>query len=493
MKILLFFTAVPLLAAFVTAILGSILKKHINLIANFAAFCLLIISFKAAQLVWLYKVIVFRVGGWAFPLGICLLADGLSAFLLVTVNLISFIVLIYSVSYMRNYTGRWKFYSLFMLMLAGLNGVIISGDLFNLYVYLEIASICGYILVAFGLEPEHLEASFKYAIMGTLASIFILLGICLLYGYTSTLNMSGIALVLSRAPQGFLIGFVSVLFLAGFGLKSALVPFHAWLPDAHSSAPTPVSALLSGVFIKTLGVYAILRLFFNVLGVTDKVLEVLIVLGIISMVVGALLAISQNDIKRMLAYSTISQIGYIIFAFAIGTPLAILGGVFHLFNHACAKSLLFLNAGSIEYATCRRELDKLGALNSKLPFTSNANLIGAMSISGIPPFAGFWSKLIIIIAAIQAGYIWFSAAAILVSIITLIYYLRFQNKIFFGGNVEYKNGIKEPTLTMKLSIAILALICLSAGLFLLPGLRGFLTQAVDVLVSGIKYKDLVVK
>ncbi|MFA5275280.1 MAG: proton-conducting transporter membrane subunit, partial [Candidatus Omnitrophota bacterium] len=421
MRLLVFLTLIPLLAAFLTALLGNLLKKRENLIANCASFVLLLISLKVAQLTAIHKVIVYKIGGWNFPLGVLLVADGLSSFLLVVVNIVVFLVLIYSVGYMRHYTGRWKFYTLFMLMLSGINGVIISGDLFNCYVFLELSSICAYILVAFGLEPEHLEASFKYAVMGAAASIFILLGIALLYGYTSTLNMSDMADALSAKPQGFLIGFISVLFLAGFGLKAALVPFHAWLPDAHSSAPTPVSAVLSGVFIKALGVYAISRIFFNVIGVTDKILQVLMLLGIISMAVGAFLAVSQNDMKRMLAYSSISQLGYIIFALGVGTPLALLGGIFHLFNHASAKSLLFLNAGSIEHATGRRELDGLGGLNSKLPLTSNTSLIGAMSISGIPPFAGFWSKLIIIIAAIQAGYIGFSAIAVLVSIVTLVY------------------------------------------------------------------------
>ena len=232
-------------------------------------------------------------------------------------------------------------------MLAGLNGVILSGDLFNLYVFLEIASICAYTLVAFGIEAEQLEASFKYAIMGALASILILLGIGLLYSYTSTLNMADMAVALSAKPQGFLVGFVSILFLAGFGLKAALVPFHAWLPDAYSSAPTPVSAVFSGVFVKTLGIYTLSRVFFNIFGISDKLLGIFITLGIISMVVGAVLALSQSNIKRMLAYSSISQVGYIVFALGIGTPLAILGAIFHIFNHATAKSLLFFNVGSI--------------------------------------------------------------------------------------------------------------------------------------------------
>ena len=248
MKLLILFTVIPLLGAFLTALSGSLLKKHINLIANCSTVFLFAVSLKAAQLVSAHKVIVYKMSGWSFPLGILLVADGFSVFLLVIVNLICFLISIYSISFMHNYTGKWKFYSLFMLMLAGLNGVILSGDLFNLYVFLEIASICAYTLVAFGIEAEQLEASFKYAIMGALASILILLGIGLLYSYTSTLNMADMALVLSGKPQGYLIGFVSVLFLAGFGLKAALVPFHAWLPDAYSAAPTPVSAVFSGVY-----------------------------------------------------------------------------------------------------------------------------------------------------------------------------------------------------------------------------------------------------
>ncbi|MDD5655534.1 MAG: proton-conducting transporter membrane subunit, partial [Candidatus Omnitrophica bacterium] len=356
-----------------------------------------------------------------------------------------------------------------------------------LYVFLEVASISGYALVAFGTEPEDLEAAFKYAVMGSLASVFILLGIALLYGYTSTLNMADISVVLSSKPRGTLVGFVSVLFLAGFGLKAALVPFHAWLPDAHSSAPSPVSAVLSGVFIKTLGIYAMMRVFFNVLGISDKVLLILMVLGVLSMVAGALLAIIQNDIKRMFAYSSISQVGYIIFALGIGTPLALLGGLFHLFNHAMFKSLLFLDAGAIEYSTGKRSLEKLGGLSSKLKVTGFTSLIGSMSISGIPPLAGFWSKLIIIIAALQSGYFGFASIAVIVSIITLAYYTKFQTFAFYGKLDEAYSYIKEAALSMKVSMLALSLICIAGGLLLLPSMRPFLQSAADVLSNGSGY------
>jgi multicomponent Na+:H+ antiporter subunit D len=491
MKMLTFFVLIPLASSFLIAILRKRLKNSGDIIVLLVTGSLLFYSLYFLKLVSISKIIVYKLGGWLPPAGICMVVDGLSGFMLVTVNLVVFLAMIYAVKYMNIYTEKWKFHSLFMLMLAGLNGVITSGDLFTLYVFLELSSVCGYALVAFGTALEDLEASFKYLIMGAVASIFILLGIAFVYSYVSTLNMADISLALSSKPRGALIGFVSVLFLAGFGLKAAIVPFHSWLPDAHSCAPTPVSAVLSGVFIKTLGIYALARIFFNIIGISGNMPFVLMVLGVSSMVVGAFLAISQNDIKRMFAYSSISQVGYIIFAFGIGTPLAILGGIFHLFNHAIFKSLLFLNAGAIEYSTCRRDLRKLGGLGSRLPVTGATSLLGSMSISGIPPLGGFWSKLIIIIAGVQAGHFGLTIIAVLVSIVTLAYYLKFQSFTFLGKFDETIGIIKEIPFTMKLSMVILAAICVIAGLLLLPEFRPVLNRAVDVLVSATEYKQMV--
>jgi len=209
------------------------------------------------------------------------------------------------------------------------------------------------------------------------------------------------------------------------------------------------------------------------------------------MIVGALLAIAQADIKRMFAYSSISQVGYIIFALGIGTPLAILGGLFHLFNHAIFKSLLFLDSGSIEYSCHTRDLKRLGGLNARLPITGVTSLFGSMSISGIPPLAGFWSKLIIIIAAIQAGYFATATVAILVSIITLAYYLKFLQFTFFGKLDETWLKIKEVPWTMRLSMIVLAVICVVSGLLIIPKFSPFLQSAVNVLLLGNGYKEAV--
>jgi multicomponent Na+:H+ antiporter subunit D len=489
--ILPFFVIIPLGAAFLISLLGKKLKNFADLLANLATFSLLVFSLYSISQVFAHKILVYKVGSWIPPIGICMVLDGLTSFMLVTVNLVSFLVTIYSVSYMEKYTDKYRFYTLFMLMLAGMNGIIVTGDLFNLFVFLEIASIASYALVAFGTEAEELEASFKYAIMGSVASTFILLGIAMLYSYTSTLNMADISSILSGKPVNTIVGFVTVLFLAGFGLKAALVPFHGWLPDAHPAAPAPISAMLSGVFIKTLGVYALCRVFFNILTVSDRLVFVLIVLGLVSMVVGAFLAIAQNDIKRMFAYSSISQIGYIIFALGVGTPLAILGGLFHLFNHAVFKSLLFLNSGAIEYSVHTRNLEKLGGLNSRLPITGYTSLIGSMSISGIPPLGGFFSKLIIIIAAIQAGYFISATVAILVSIVTLAYYLKFLNFTFFGKLDELRLKIREVPWAMRLSMIVLAIICVASGLLIAPLFKPFLESAVNVLLLANGYKEAV--
>jgi multicomponent Na+:H+ antiporter subunit D len=209
------------------------------------------------------------------------------------------------------------------------------------------------------------------------------------------------------------------------------------------------------------------------------------------MVVGAFLAVVQSDIKRMFAYSSISQIGYIIFAFGIGTPLAIAGGLFHLFNHACFKSLLFLDAGAIEYSTGTRDLDKMGSLSAKLPVTGATSLLASMSISGVPPLGGFWSKLLIIIAAVVSGHFVLALVAVLISIVTLVYYLKFQTAAFFAKPGVDLATVREVPFTMKTAMVILALLCVLSGFLLLPALKPLLDGATEAMVFCSTYKEAV--
>ncbi len=486
------FVVVPLAAAFVNSLLGSRIKGLPALLGGLTTVTLLVLSLVAIQRVQVVPTMVYAVGGWKLPIGIAMVLDGLTSFMLVTVNMVAFAIAVYATEYMERFTSKAMFYTLFLLMLTGMNGVIVSGDLFNLFVFLEIAGVASYALVAFGTERHELEAAFKYAVMGTVGSLFILLGITFLYSVTSTLNMADMSLVLGDHRNSNLILMVSVLFLMGFGLKAALVPFHAWLPDAHPSAPAPISAMLSGVLIKTLGVYALCRIFYNVIGFTPALSSILMFLGTLSMVVGVLLAIGQRDLKRLLAYSSISQVGYIVLGIGLGTPLGILGGVFHLFNHSVFKSLLFLNSGAVEYATGTRDLQKMGGLGRKMPVTRATNFVASMSIAGIPPFSGFWSKLLIIIATVQAGHLGYAVWAVMVSVLTLALFVTVLKDTFLGEPRQAWQDVKEVPGLMQASMVALALICVASGMLLLPRVKdAFLHPATAIFVEGSNYAQVI--
>jgi multicomponent Na+:H+ antiporter subunit D len=504
------FVVVPLGGAFLIAIIGSFSKRFGRYFTSiiFAFLTGLCVYF----LLRIQGPLVYMVGGWkafdTIPIAIYLVIDGLSLYLLLIINLVGFLSAFYSISYIKRYTAESSYYTLFCLMTAGMNGVVMSGDLFNIYVFLEIAAIASYALVAFEIEKEQLEASFKYQVLGGISSLFILLSIGFLYWYTSTLNIADVSRVIAAGGKRELVVFAQVILLSGFGLKAALIPFHAWLPDAHSSAPSPISSMLSGVLIKAIGVYVILRLFFNMFAITYNIGMVITVIGTLSMVIGVLLAIGQWDIKRLLAYHSISQMGYVILGVGIGmlvlarngdravATLSITGGLFHLFNHAVFKGLLFLNAGAVEYQTGTRDMKKLGGLAGRMPVTTSTSLSASMSISGIPPFNGFFSKLIIIIAAIQARYYVLSILAVFVSIITLASFLKVQRYTFFNKTDEgwEKRGIqvREAPFPMCFSMIVLAVLCFLLSLLVVPSIRDVvLTPAVDALVQAGEYTTAV--
>ena len=501
------FVALPLAAAFIIPVIGRFTNVLNDKIAS--AVLLFLAGLAVYFAFWVEGQFVYAVGGWqpvyGVPIAIYLVLDGLSTYLLLIINIIAFVSAFYSISYMKRYTDENNYYTLFCLMVAGMNGVVLSGDIFNLFVFLEIAAVASYALVAFGTEKPELEATFKYQVLGGMASIFILLGIGLLYWITGTVNIADISRVLMHNTTPAVV-FIQILFISSFGLKAAMIPFHAWLPDAHPSAPSPISAMLSGVLIKAVGVYVIFRLFFNMFIITYEIALIITVIGSLSMAVGVVLAIGQWDVKRLLAYHSISQMGYVVLGVGVGmlvlarggdrsiAALAIGGGLFHLFNHAVFKGLLFLNAGAVEYETGTRSLKRLGGLYEKMPVTYSTTLSSSMAISGIPPFNGFFSKLIIIIATVKAGYYLISFLAVLVSIVTLASFLKVLRYTFFtrpepAGNRE----IREVPFTMCFSMVVLAVLCLTLSLLVVPDIRDIvLTPAVDVLLNTLDYSKTIV-
>jgi multicomponent Na+:H+ antiporter subunit D len=495
------FIAVPLVTAFILPAFGRKGKAVATAWANLATVALLVLAALSVG-----QSGVYEIGKWPIPLGINLVLDGLSSLLLLAISVVSAAAMLFSARYMEQYTAKAKYLSLFLLMVAGMNGVVLSGDLFNLFVFLEIASIASYALVGFGCEHEELEASFKYMVLGSIGSIFVLFAVALVYGNTGSLNMAYASKAIQSSGLNPGLGFALSLFIVGFGLKAALVPFHAWLPDAHPSAPAPISAMLSGVLIKTLGIYALVRVVFNVFGVSVQLGWLLIALALFSMVAGAFLAIGQWDIKRLMAYSSISQIGYVVLGIGVGATLiakganmawaslAILGGLLHLVNHAVYKSLLFLTSGSVQMATGTREMRKMGGLAERMPITRTTCTVASAAIVGIPPFSGFWSKLILVIAAVQAHLYWIAAIIVFVSLCTLIMYLKVQRYVFLGELPEALQETKEHHGSMAVAMVFLACLCVLMGLLVIvPSLRAnILDPAVNVLIEGLGYSARVI-
>ncbi|MEW6075754.1 MAG: proton-conducting transporter membrane subunit [Candidatus Omnitrophota bacterium] len=482
------FVVIPLGLAFLIPLVSKCKEGFARACAVAGGFFLVCVS--VASVYWIKTgAVTYAVGEWKAPFGICMELDALSVLILLVINIIGFLALVYSAEYIKKrYTSPGLYYTLFCLLLAGLNGVAISGDLFNMFVFLEITSIASYALVAFGAEAEELEASFKYMVLGSIASALILFAIGILLAKVSTLNMADIARQLMRqGPADSTVLYCVALFTMGFALKAGLVPFHTWLADAHPAAPAPVSAMLSGVVIKTLGIYQLVRVIFNIIGFSQAMSFIFVWLGIISMVAGVLLAIGQWDFKRLLAYHSISQIGYVVFGIGLGTPLGIIGGLFHLFNHSLFKSLLFLNAGAVEFATGTRRLEKVEGLSKEMPVTSVTSLIASLSIAGIPPLCGFWSKLIIIIAAFQVQHFFGAIVCLAVSMVTLASFLKVQKYAFARKAQNPVMGIKEVPFSMKVSMVSLAILCVGVGLFFPVIINAVIKPAADVLLAGREY------
>jgi multicomponent Na+:H+ antiporter subunit D len=470
-----FFT-VPLVAALLMPFASKVHRRAVDGLAVLTGLLLFCLS--------LGLILGWMPGGDFTANQVALRADGLSALFLLVINGIGFACLIYATDYLDHLGGRAKFYGLFLILMLGLNGVVLVHDLFSLYLYLEVASIASYMLVAFTLEFDGIESALKYLLLSVVGTALVLIALSLVYLRLGTLEFSAIKGLLAQGEMPRLFLLTGAMFLTGFGLKAAIMPFHAWLPDAHPSAPAPVSAILSGVVIKVAGVYSLIRIFLYLYPRTPQIQYVFIVLGVVSMAFGAIIAYFQDDIKRMLAYSSISQIGYIMIGLGIGHPLAIAGALFHILNHAQFKSLLFLNSGALQYRTGTRNMTEMGGLESRMPITSTTSVFGTLSIAGIPPFNGFFSKLLIILGAIKAGYYTVATLAALFSIFTLGYFLVIQRKVFFGKlNMKWKD-LKEAPAAMSAAVILLAAACLLTGVFFNQILSWVIEPAVAVLMGG---------
>jgi len=390
--------------------------------------------------------------------------DNLSLLLLLCNGLVIFITILVSLSFIEDQERRFNFTSLLLLALSGANGIALVKDIFSLYVFIEVTSITSFILISFNKDLEAFEGAFKYIILSSIATVFMLSSIALIFLICGDMSFDAIKSAIASSGNSLLILLAMGIFLCGLFIKAGAVPFHGWLADAYTCAPAPVSVYLAGIATKALGVYTLIRIVYSVFGFNAAVSKVLLFVGALSIVVGAIATLTQNDFKRMLAYSSISQIGYIVLALGCGSVLGIAAAAFHFFNHAVFKSLLFVNSATLEKQTGSRDMDKFGGLAQNMPVTGITSALACLSTAGVPPLAGFWSKLLIIIALWVSGHYNYAVIAVLVSLITLAYMLLMQRRVFFGRLSIHLSHIKEGSWNLLLSTIILAAITVGVGI-----------------------------
>jgi len=391
-------------------------------------------------------------------------AKDLTRVLLLAIGIVMATTLMVGRSMISDDRQQFNFVNLLLVSIIGMNGVVLVTDLFSLYVFLEVTSVSSFILIAFNRDLGGLEGAFKYLILSAVATVLMLTGVALLMLVAGGTSFQTVAAAM-KTSGGITISRMAVgAFVCGLFIKGGLVPFHGWLPDAYSSAPAPVSILLAGIVTKVSGIYALVRLATSVFPASVAMNEVLMVVGAASIIVGALAALGQHDLKRMLAYSSISQMGYIVLGLGCGTPLGIVGAVFHLFNHAIFKTLLFVNSAAIEQRLGTTDMNRMGGLGSRMPVTGVTSTIAALSTAGVPPLAGFWSKLIIVIALWKAHDYGFAGIAVLMSVVTLAYLLLMQRRIFFGKTSPEHAGVREAAAGVVLPELVLAALTVAVGL-----------------------------
>ena len=408
--------------------------------------------------------------------------DPLGVFLMLVATGLLFVVSIYSIGYMKDEPRARYFFPLMQLMVAGIVGIAISTDLFMMYVFFELMCVSSYVLVSFKKDRwEAIEAGMKYMVLSAAGSAFALFGIALVYGQFYTLDISEIMAI--GASAGPMSGMAILMLIVGFGVKAAIVPLHTWLPDAHSAAPSNISALLSGIVIET-GVVILIKNLMIFQGVINFG-ELLIVLAIATMTVGNLMAFIQlavrgADLKRVLAYSSIAQLGYILLGFglgfAYGSEMGFMGGTFHIMTHAFMKGLAFLAAGAIIYRIGTRDIKKMRGIGHAMPITALAFTVAALSLSGAPPLSGFMSEWMIFKAGVDVvpniGFwgIAISMILLLNSALSLGYYLPIIKGFFLKPRRNWV-GIKETPMMLLIPLIILMAITITLGIWPELGLQ----------------------
>ena len=428
--------ALPLISAFFVPLIKGLGKKTVKYyLVVITALQTVIAAWVFQQVYTTGQPIIVVAGGWKPPVGINLYLGHFAALFVLIVAAVSFMMAVFSIRAVE-VEPIDKYAMLFLLLMLGATGMIATGDIFNLFVFMEITSITAYALTAYNKTGEAAEASMKYIVLGGIGSSFFLIGVALIYGSLGTLNMAQIAQLAGGMDATVAqVGLALIIF--GLAVEAELFPLNAWAPDAYQAAPHPITAMFSAFVVKA-GLYAMARLLYLMQAVESwgSVLKLLVVMATLTVIVAELAALRQKNVKRMIAYSSIGQIGLMALAFALGTQSGVDAGVFHMVNHAIVKALLFLAVGYVAITLGGTEMERFQGLGKRMPLTAFAITVGAVATVGIPLFNVFWSKLRIIIATLDVGYTWAAVLVLSASVVEAVYYFRLLHTIWFTGEGE---------------------------------------------------------
>ncbi|MCC5918272.1 MAG: Na+/H+ antiporter subunit D [Cryomorphaceae bacterium] len=402
----------------------------------------LMASYYLAQKTFTGEIFSVQAGNWSAPFGITFVADALSGMLVLLASLAAFAVSIFSAASIGNGRASFGYFPILQFLLMGLNGSFLAGDIFNLYVWFEVIIISSFVLITLGGEKAQLEGAVKYVTLNLLASVIFLTGIAVLYGIMGSLNLADLAVKISASPDKGLINTAAILFLVGFGIKSAIFPMYFWLPASYHTPPAAVSAIFGGLLTKV-GVYALIRVF-SLLFIEDPFIrDVFIVLAVLSMITGAVGAIGQQNIRKVFSYLIISHIGFMIAGLGMYSTLALMGAVFYLFHDILVKTNVFLISGVIFKMRGSFRLENLGGLYNKFPLISIVFAIVMFSLVGTPPLSGFWPKLYLLQSSFTEGELWIFGAILLASFLTLIAIVKVWLAAFWKKPVENKIAMER--------------------------------------------------
>ncbi|BCW99573.1 MAG: cation:proton antiporter [Armatimonadota bacterium] len=480
-------TVIPILIPLGCAVASLLARRNIRLqrrlaVAGTAA--LLIAAIILMISVLRHGVLCTQAGNWPAPFGITLVADILTSVMVLLTGLMGLATAIYSMASMDEARERFGYYPLLHMLLCGVNGAFLTGDLFNLYVWFEVMLIASFVLLALGGERAQMEGAIKYVTLNLMASALFLAGVGILYGMAGTLNMADLSLKLRDTGHSGLITCVAMLFLTAFGVKAALFPVFCWLPASYHTPPVAVSAIFAGLLTKV-GVYSLLRVFTLIFTQDIPYTQTILLWAAgLTMVTGVLGAFAQNEFRRILSFHSISQIGYMVMGLGLFSPLALAGSVYFVVHHSVVKTNLFLISGVAHRLCGSFELKKLGGLYSSSPLVAGLFFVVAMSLAGMPPLAGFVAKFILARAGLDARQWVIVGVALAVGMVTLMSMTKIWAEAFWkaapGSAVPERPSGKVLT-TLLVPVAFLGALTILMGIQAAPLVHIALRAAEQIL------------